>query len=175
MEKLTIRILLVDDYERWRRWVCSTLQKRSEFQLVGEASDGLDAVQKAQQLQPDLILLDIGLPMLNGIEAARRIREVSCTSKILFVSENRSIDMAEKALSSGASGYVVKSDAARELLPAVEAVLQGRRFVSARLARHDLSKLRNEHTAHHPLGSTATAPLPPQKRHLGRTRLHGNA
>ena len=138
MEKLTIRILLVDDYERWRRWVCSTLQKRSEFQLVGEASDGLDAVQKAQQLQPDLILLDIGLPMLNGIEAARRIREVSCTSKILFVSENRSPEVAQKALSDGAGGYVIKSDAASELLPAVKAILEGKRFISASLAGHFL-------------------------------------
>lgn len=74
-------------------------------------SDGLEAVQQAERLQPDIILLDIGLPTLNGIEAARRIREVSPTSKILFVSENRSPDIAEEALSTGAGGYVVKSDA----------------------------------------------------------------
>ena len=89
-------------------------------------------------MQPDLILLDIGLPSLNGIEAARRIREVSSTSKILFVSENRSPDLAEEALNTGAGGYVVKSDAAGELLPAVKAVLEGRRFLSATLAGHFL-------------------------------------
>jgi DNA-binding response OmpR family regulator len=81
------------------------------------------------------LLLDIGLPTLNGIEAARRIREVSPTSKILFASENRSVDVAEEALSTGAVGYVVKSDAASELLPAVEAVLQGKRFVRTSVRR----------------------------------------
>src|SRR5439155_862233 len=88
---------------------------------------GLEAVRKAQQLHPDLILLDIGLPSLNGIEAARRIRELSPKSKILFISENRSWDIAEEALRIGAGGYVVKSDAAGELLPAVEAVLRDRK------------------------------------------------
>jgi CheY-like chemotaxis protein len=113
-------------------------------------SDGLDAVQKADELQPDLILLDIGLPTLNGIEVARRIREVSPASKILFVSEDRSADIVEEALSTGAGGYVVKSDAARELLPAVNAVLEGERFVSASLAGHGLNGPRHQHTADHP-------------------------
>jgi CheY-like chemotaxis protein len=98
-----------------------------------EACDGAEAVQQAQELQPDLILLDIGLPTLNGIEAARRIRKVSTMSKILFVSGNRSTDVVEEALSTGASGYVVKSNAGSELLPAIEAVLRGKQFVSAGL------------------------------------------
>jgi CheY-like chemotaxis protein len=120
------------------------------MRLVGEASDGLEAVQKAEKLQPDLILLDIGLPTLNGIEAARRIRKVSPTSKILFASENRSVDVAEEALSTGADGYVVKSAAASELLPAVEAVLQGKKFVSASLAGLDLTDPTDEHDADNP-------------------------
>jgi CheY-like chemotaxis protein len=132
--KETIRVLVVDDYEPWRRSACSTLQKQPEYQVIGEVSDGKEAVQQAQQLQPDLILLDIGLPSLNGIESARTIRETFPASKILFVSENRSLDVVEKAMSTGAGGYVVKSDAGSELLPAVEAVLQGKRFVSASLA-----------------------------------------
>jgi DNA-binding NarL/FixJ family response regulator len=106
---------VVDDYEPWRRFVSTTLQKQPGLQIIGEAVDGLEAVQKAQQLQPDLILLDIGLPTLNGIEAARRIRELSPKSKILFVSDNRSWDIVEEALRTGAVGYVVNSDAAREL------------------------------------------------------------
>ena len=138
MATSTIRVLVVDDYEPWCRFVCSALQNRPELQVVGEVSDGLEAVQQAEQLQPDLILLDIGLPTLNGIEAARRIRKASPTSKILFVSENRSVDVAQEALSTGADGYVVKSAAASELLPAVEAVLQGKKFVSASLAGHFL-------------------------------------
>lgn len=133
-----MRVLIVDDHDPWRRYASTTLQKQLGLHVIGEVSDGLEAVQKAEELQPDLILLDIGLPTLNGIEAARRIRKVSPGSKILFVSENRSADVAEKALSTGASAYVVKSDAAGELLPAVEAVLEGKQFVSASLAGLDL-------------------------------------
>ena len=126
----SIRVLVVDDYEPWHRFVATTLRNEPELEIVGKVSDGLEAVNKAQELQPDLILLDIGLPTLNGIEAAHRIREVSPTSKILFVSQNRSWDIAKEALRSGGNGYVVKSKAASELLPAVEAVLQDKPFVS---------------------------------------------
>jgi DNA-binding NarL/FixJ family response regulator len=138
LEKATIAVLVVDDYGDWRRFVCRTLKKNSGLHVIGEASDGLEAVQKSQELQPDLVLLDIGLPTLNGIEVARRIAEVSPTSKILFVSENRSVDIAEKVMSMGAGGYVVKSDAGSELLPAVKAVLEGKRFISASLESHFL-------------------------------------
>ena len=138
MDKSPIRVLVVEDYEPWRRYFSTALQKQPELQVIGEVSDGLEAVQKAEELQPDLVLLDIGLPTLNGIEAARRIRKVSPASRILFVSENRSADIAEEALSTGASGYVVKSDTGSELLPAVKAVLEGKRFISASLAGHFL-------------------------------------
>jgi DNA-binding NarL/FixJ family response regulator len=133
-----IRILVVDDYEPWRRFERLTFVGSKDLQIVGECSDGDEGVQKAEELKPDLILLDISLPTLNGIEAARRIRQVSPDSKILFVSENRSPDIAEEALSTGAGGYVVKSDAAGELLPAIKAVLEGKRFISASLAGHFL-------------------------------------
>ena len=129
----SIKILVVDDYEPWRGFVIGTLCKQAEFQIIGQVSDGLQAVDRAQQLQPDLILLDIGLPTLNGIEAARKIHELAPQSKILFLSENRSLDVAEEALSAGACGYVIKSYAAVELLPAIEAVLAGKRFVSTSL------------------------------------------
>jgi DNA-binding NarL/FixJ family response regulator len=119
------RVLVVDDYQPWQLFVSMTLRNVPELEIVGMVSDGLEAVQQVQQLQPDLILLDIGLPTINGIDAARQISEVSPKSKILFVSENQSPDIAEAALSTGARGYVVKSDAASELLPAVKAVLEG--------------------------------------------------
>jgi DNA-binding NarL/FixJ family response regulator len=153
---------VVDDYEPWCRFVSTTLQKQPGLQIIGEAVDGLEAVQKAQQLQPDLILLDIGLPTLNGIEAARRIRELSPKSKILFVSDNRSWDIVEEALRTGAGGYVVKSDAAGELLPAVNAVLGGKRFVSASLAGNDLTDPKDEQTADHNSGAVVL-PFPQQK------------
>ena len=103
---------MVDDYEPWRRFYSTALRKRPELQVIGEVSDGLEAIEQAKESKPDLILLDIGLPSLNGIEAARRIREVSPASRILFVSENCSVDIVEKVLSTSAGGYVVKSDAA---------------------------------------------------------------
>ena len=134
----SIRVLVVEDSEPWRRFISTTLQKQPELEISGRASDGLEAVQQVKELQPDLILLDIGLPTLNGIEVARRIREVSPASKVLFVTETRSPEIAEEALNTGASGYVVKSDAGRELLPAIKAVLQGKRFVSRSLAGHFL-------------------------------------
>jgi DNA-binding NarL/FixJ family response regulator len=126
----TVRILVVDDYEPFRRFVCSTLAERPGFQIVGEASDGLAGIRKAEELQPDLILLDIGLPTLNGMEAARRIRKLAPDSKIIIVSQESSADVVQEALSLGASGYVVKTRAATELLAAVEAVLMGKHFVS---------------------------------------------
>lgn len=128
------RILVVDDFPPWRHFVSKTLQDQPELQIIGEATDGLEAVRRAKELQPDMILLDIGLPSLNGIESARRIREVSPATKILFVSENRSRDIAEAALSTGAGGYSIKSEATHELLPAIRAVLNGARFISASLA-----------------------------------------
>jgi DNA-binding NarL/FixJ family response regulator len=121
----------VEDYEPFRRFVCSTLEKRPELQVIGEVSDGLEAVHKAEELRPDLILLDVGLPTLSGIEAARRIRKLSPTSKILFVSQESSTDVVEEALRLGATGYVVKTRAASDLLPAVEAIRQGGQFVSS--------------------------------------------
>jgi len=107
-----------------------------EFEVVAECGDGPEAIQKAKEFQPDLILLDIGLPTLNGIEAVRHIREVSPESTILFVSQNRYPEIVEEALTMGADGYVLKSDAATDLLPAIKAALEGKRFISVSLASH---------------------------------------
>ena len=134
METPSVRVLVVEDYEPFRRFVCSTLGKRPELQIVGEVSDGLEAVRKAEELRPDLVVLDIGLPTLNGIEAARRIRKLSPESKILFVSQESSADVVQEALSSGALGYVVKAHAGSELLAAVDAVRQDRRFICGALS-----------------------------------------
>jgi DNA-binding NarL/FixJ family response regulator len=123
-------VLVVEDFEPFRRFVCSTLGDGSDVQIVAEVSGGLDAVQQAQELQPDLILLDIGLPRLNGIEVARQIRKLSPQSKILFVSQESSADVIEEAMRSGGMGYVNKAQAASDLLAAVEAVREGRKFVS---------------------------------------------
>ena len=128
---------MVEDSEHFRKFFCSTLRKRPELQVIGEVIDGLEAVERAEQVQPDLIVLDIGLPSLNGIEAARQIRKVSPKSKILFVSQESSTDVVQEALGTGARGYVVKTDAGGELLEAVDAVLRGGQFVGKRYSGHD--------------------------------------
>jgi DNA-binding NarL/FixJ family response regulator len=126
------RTLVVDDVEDFRRFLCSALHERTRCQVVSEAADGLQAVLQAEQLQPDLILLDIGLPSLNGIEAARRIRKVAPNSKILFFTQNCSREIAQGALRTGANGYLLKSDGT-DLPCAVETVLRGEQFVSSRV------------------------------------------
>jgi len=128
---------VVEDFEQFRRFICSTLRKKPEFQIVEEVADGLEAVRKAEELQPDLIILDIGLPSLNGIDAARRIRKLSPNSKIIFMSQESSADVVQEALALGALGYVVKAHAGSELMPALEEVLQGRQFVSRGLSYQD--------------------------------------
>jgi DNA-binding NarL/FixJ family response regulator len=130
MPSSTIRVLVVDDYEPFRRFVCSTLGKRTGLQIVAKASDGREAVRKAAELKPDLILLDIGLPTLNGIETAREIRKLAPESKIIFLTQEFSAVVVQAALSLGARGYVLKTKAGSELLPAVDAVLEGKQFFS---------------------------------------------
>lgn len=143
LEGSTIRVLVADDFGPWCRVVRSIFQEQPELQVIGEVTDGFEAVQKAQALQPDLILLDIGLPKLNGIEAARRIRKLSPKSKILFVSQESSADVVQEALRTGAEGYVVKQDAGSELLTAVNAVLRGENFVGRRFAGRDFTGASN--------------------------------
>ena len=135
MAGITIRVLVADDFEPFRRLVSSTLQKQPQLQLADEALDGAEAVQKAQELKADIILLDVNLPKLNGFEVARRLREHVPQLKIIFFSADRSFDLAGEALRMGAYGYLVKSDAATELVPALEAVFEGKRYVSSSVVR----------------------------------------
>jgi DNA-binding NarL/FixJ family response regulator len=137
LETSSSRVLVVEDSEPFRNFICSTIGKRPELQIVGEVRDGLEAVQSTEKLRPDLIVLDIGLPSLNGIEVARRIRKLSGESKVLFVSQESSADVVQQALGTGAHGYVVKTDAGSELLEGVHAVLRGERFVGRRFSSHD--------------------------------------
>jgi DNA-binding NarL/FixJ family response regulator len=144
----TIRVLVAEDYLPFRRFLASTIQNRSELQIICEVEDGPEAVQKAEALQPELVLLDIGLPRLNGIEAARQIRKLSPNSKILFVSQESSADIVQAALDTGAGGYVVKTDAGRELVAALDAVLRGQTFLSKSLAGHGLTKAQDRSATH---------------------------
>lgn len=121
--------LIVDDNER--RYLSTALGTQRELEIVDEAADGVSAVQKAEELQPHLILLDLVLPGLNGIDAARKIRELSPNSKILFVSMERNPEVVRKAMDTGARGYLVKSDAGIKLFLAIKTVLEDKQFVSS--------------------------------------------
>ena len=143
-----IRILVVDDFKDWLQQVRLLLQSRPECQVIAEASDGSEAVQKAEELKPDLIVLDVGLPNLSGIEVARQIRQPSLRSKIIFLSQNSDLDVVRAALGTGAWGYVLKTDAGRELLPAMDAVLRGKQFVSSSLKDYQFTGTSAE-KAHH--------------------------
>jgi len=125
-----VRILVVDDFETFRQFIVEQLGKRPELQVLGEASDGLEAFQKAAELRPDLILLDISLPSLNGIEVARQMRSLVPESKIIFLTRESSSDVVQEALGLGARGYVTKNMVLADLFAAVETVLLGMTFVS---------------------------------------------
>ena len=137
---LGIRILIVDDYGPWRRFISTALHTNPHLRVVGEAPDGFAAIDKAAELQPDLVLLDIEMPKLNGIEAARKILQSSPQCKILFVSTEQSPEVASEAFRAGGLGYLAKPDAGNELFLAFETVLQGRRFASSSLNQRWNSK-----------------------------------
>lgn len=128
-----VRVLLVEDFGPWQDYILGKLRENPRLRVVDCAADGFEAVRKAKEVRPDLILLDIGLPGMNGIEAARQIRKLVPQSKIIFLTVETSGSVAEAALGQGAEGYVLKIDLDGDLLVAVEAVMSGKRFTSQHL------------------------------------------
>ena len=126
-----MRILIVDDYEPWRRYVRSVLAADPDLEILGESADGLDAIKQSEELQPGLVLLDIQLPSINGLEVARQISVVSPETKVLFLSSTQSVEVMREALKFGA-GFVMKTDAERDLLPIVQAICRNQPFVRFR-------------------------------------------
>jgi DNA-binding NarL/FixJ family response regulator len=126
-----VRLLVVDDFRLWRDCVQAHLEGHPEVHIAGFASDGLEALQKAGELQPDLVFLDISLPKLNGFETARKMRKLNPNCKIIFLSGHSCPEMVRGALEAGGSGYIHKEDAMAELLVGLEAVLAGRQYLSS--------------------------------------------
>lgn len=131
------RILVVDDFPEWRSFMGTLLNLTPEWKIIGEAGDGAEAVRKAKELQPDLVLLDVDLPTLNGFEIARQLKVDVPHVKIVFVAAEGSREMALAALGVGASGYVLKSQVVGELLLAINSVFNGEQFVSKGIALSD--------------------------------------
>ena len=129
------RVLVVEDHDPFRRALCELLQERADVLIVGQAADGLDAIRQAEALRPDVVMLDIGLPTLNGLEVAARIRAVVPDAKLMFVTNESSLEVAEHAFSRGGHGYVYKPRAPRDVLPVLDAIIRGGRFVSGGLER----------------------------------------
>lgn len=129
-----VRIVVVDDFKQWRDFVRVCFEKRPDVHILGFASDGLEAVQKARDLQPDVILMDINLPELNGIQAAEQIRQLVPKTKILFLTGQADAETVRDAFRAGGDGYILKWDASEELIIGMETVLLGKRFTSRSIA-----------------------------------------
>lgn len=131
-----VRILIVDDFKQWRRTVCSILAEDADLEVVGEGLDGFDAIEKCAQLRPDLVLLDIQMPKMDGLDAARHIHKISPNTKVMFLSSYQSLEIMREALTLGI-GFVVKADAQRDLLPLIRAAIRNEPFVRFRFLRND--------------------------------------
>lgn len=132
---ISSRILLADDNREVRQRVEELL--RSDFHVVGSVENGQKAIESALSLKPDVLVLDISMPVLNGIQAASRLRDLGCSAKVVFLTVHADNDYVEAAFSTGALGYVLKSRLTSDLIPAIEHALDGRKFISSFPARSE--------------------------------------
>jgi two-component system response regulator NreC len=142
----TIRILLADDHALVRRGARALLHSRRGWRVVGEAANGREAVEKAKQLKPDVAVVDIAMPQLDGIEVSRQIRQAVPATKVLVLTMHESDQMIQRALEAGAQGYILKSDLTDSLPKAVKAVAEGKRFLTPQVSEIVLNGFLNAGT-----------------------------
>jgi DNA-binding NarL/FixJ family response regulator len=130
---MKLRILIADDHEVVRRGLCTLLQTHEGWEICGEAKDGREAVEMARQMKPDVVILDVGMPNLNGLAATRQLAQQNPNQKIIVLTITDADEVIREALDAGARGFVLKSDAARDLISAVDALQRGRMFFTPRV------------------------------------------
>ena len=153
----TLRILVADDHEVVRRGLCDLLKSHAGWEVCAEAADGREAIEKVKQLRPDIVILDIGMPNLNGLTAARQMLQSDPHQKILFLTIADSVQIVQEVLRAGARGFVLKSDAARDLLDAVDALEHNRTFFTSQVAEMILHGYRNPGAEQEPSLSTVSS------------------
>jgi DNA-binding NarL/FixJ family response regulator len=147
---MAFRILVADDHEVVRRGLCALLRSQPEWEVCGEAADGREAVARVAGLKPNVVILDIGMPNLNGLEATRQIVKADPLVKILILTLHDSEQVVREVVQAGASGFLSKTDAARELVNAVEALRKNGNYFTARLAAPAADRVNGETAAQFP-------------------------
>jgi DNA-binding NarL/FixJ family response regulator len=158
-----LRILIADDHEVARKGIRSLLESHAEWEVCAEAQDGREAVDYASRLKPDVLLLDIGMPNLNGLDAARQILALTPEARILILTVHDSEQVVREVLAVGARGFLLKSDAGRDLLAAVEALQHRRTFFTSSVAQ---MMLEGYLRPHHEGGASGQRVLTPREREV---------
>jgi DNA-binding NarL/FixJ family response regulator len=167
-----VSILIADDHELLRRGLVSTLTEMENWEVVGQAANGREAVTLATQLRPQIVVLDITMPELNGLEATRQILDSVPETRVLVLSVHESEQVVREVLAAGAQGYLLKSDAGRELVAAVQAVLQNKPYFTSRVAQMVLQGFLSSNTPDN-LG-TDSSRLSPREREIVQLLAEGN-
>ncbi len=165
-----LRILIADDHAVVRTGLRTLLESRAGWQVCAEAVDGRDAVEKASKLKPDVAVLDIGMPLLNGVDAARQIHKASPPTQILILTMHESDELVRQVIEAGARGYILKDDADRVLLAAVDALRQKKPYFSVRVS----PSVTTDHISHDP-AKTQRSRLTPREREILQLLAEGKS
>ena len=173
---MAFRILVADDHEVVRRGLCSLLQTQPEWEVCGEAADGREALAKVQKLRPDVVILDIGMPSLHGLEATRQILKMIPQTKILILTLHDSDQVVREVLNAGARGFLLKSDAARDLVAAVEALRRDKTYFTSKVAAMVLEGyLKNGTPGAAPVPANPRSRLTPREREIVQLLAEGKS